>query len=165
MSHSETYIYVQKNIHTHISILLRDFWGELKILHISSVQLLSRVPLFATPWIAALHICMYTHTDTQTHTHTDTHTHTHTHTHMLPRCNESIHNYFSVVLNPSTMQETWVRSLGWEDPLEKEMATHPSVLTWRTPMDRGAWRATVHRITKSLCIYTQTIELPLSSPG
>ena len=31
------------------------------------------------------------------------------------------------------MQETWVRSLGWEDPLEKEMATHPSVLAWRIP--------------------------------
>ena len=33
----------------------------------------------------------------------------------------------------STMQETWVRSLGWEDPLEKEMATHSSVLAWRIP--------------------------------
>ena len=31
------------------------------------------------------------------------------------------------------MQETWVRSLGWEDPLEKEMATHTSILAWRTP--------------------------------
>ena len=30
-----------------------------------------------------------------------------------------------------TMQETWVRSLGWEDPLEKEMATHFSILAWR----------------------------------
>ena len=32
-----------------------------------------------------------------------------------------------------TMQETWVRSLGWEDPLEKEMATHSSILAWRIP--------------------------------
>ena len=32
-----------------------------------------------------------------------------------------------------TMQETWVRSLGWEDALEKEMATHSSILAWRTP--------------------------------
>ena len=32
-----------------------------------------------------------------------------------------------------TMQETWVRSLGWEDPLEKEMATHSSTLTWKIP--------------------------------
>ena len=31
------------------------------------------------------------------------------------------------------MQETWVRSLGWEDPLEKGMATHPSILAWRIP--------------------------------
>ena len=31
------------------------------------------------------------------------------------------------------MQENWVRSLGWEDPLEKEMATHSSVLAWRIP--------------------------------
>ena len=32
-----------------------------------------------------------------------------------------------------TMQETWVQSLGWEDPLEKEMATHSSVLDWKIP--------------------------------
>ena len=32
-----------------------------------------------------------------------------------------------------TMQETWVRSLGWEDPLEKEMATHSSTLAWKIP--------------------------------
>ena len=31
------------------------------------------------------------------------------------------------------MQETWIQSLGWEDPLEKEMATHSSILAWRTP--------------------------------
>ena len=38
-----------------------------------------------------------------------------------------------MVKHLSTMQETWVRSLGWEDPLEKEMATHSSVLAWRIP--------------------------------
>ena len=38
-----------------------------------------------------------------------------------------------VVKNPPTMQETQVQSLGWEDPLEKEMATHPSILAWRIP--------------------------------
>ena len=32
-----------------------------------------------------------------------------------------------------TIQETWVRSLGWEDPLEKEMATHSSILAWKIP--------------------------------
>ena len=35
--------------------------------------------------------------------------------------------------NPSAMPETWVRSLGWEDPLEKETATHSNILTWRIP--------------------------------
>ena len=37
------------------------------------------------------------------------------------------------------MQETWVQSLGWEDPLGKEMATHSSTLAWKSPMDGGAW--------------------------
>ena len=38
-----------------------------------------------------------------------------------------------LVKNPSAMWETWVQSLGWEDPLEKEMATHSSILAWRIP--------------------------------
>ena len=38
-----------------------------------------------------------------------------------------------MVKNPPTMQETWVRSLGQEDPLEKEMTTHSSILAWRIP--------------------------------
>ena len=46
-------------------------------------------------------------------------------------------------------QETWVQSLGWEDPLEEGMATHSSILAWKIPMDKGAWWATVHGITKS----------------
>ena len=37
------------------------------------------------------------------------------------------------VKNPPVMQETWVQSLGWEDPLEEEMAAHSSMLAWRTP--------------------------------
>ena len=37
------------------------------------------------------------------------------------------------VKNLPAMQETWVRFLGWEDPLEKEMATHSSILAWRMP--------------------------------
>ena len=40
--------------------------------------------------------------------------------------------------------ETLVQSLGWEDPLEKEMATHSSILAWENPMDGGAWQVTVH---------------------
>ena len=46
------------------------------------------------------------------------------------------------------MRETWVQSLGWEDPLEEGMATHSSMLACRIPMDRGAWWATVHGIAK-----------------
>ena len=46
------------------------------------------------------------------------------------------------------MPETWVQSLGWEDPLEAGMATHSSILAWRFPMDRGAWWATVLEVTK-----------------
>ena len=49
----------------------------------------------------------------------------------------------------SVMWEIWVQSLGWEDSLEEGMTTHPSILAWRIPMDRGAWRATVHGVTES----------------
>ena len=42
------------------------------------------------------------------------------------------------VKNLTAMQETQVQSLGWEDPLEKEMETHSSILAWEDPMDRGA---------------------------
>ena len=38
-----------------------------------------------------------------------------------------------LVKNLPVMRETWVRSLGWEDPLEKEKATHSSILAWRIP--------------------------------
>ena len=54
-----------------------------------------------------------------------------------------------MVKNPPAMQETWVRSLGWEDALEEGMATHSSTLAWRIPMDRGAWQATAHGVAKS----------------
>ena len=47
------------------------------------------------------------------------------------------------------MQETWVRSLGQEDPLEKEMATHSSSLAWKAHKDRGAWWATDHGVAES----------------
>ena len=55
-----------------------------------------------------------------------------------------------MVKNPPAMWETWVQSLGQEDPLEEGMATHPSILAWRIPMDRGAWQATVHGGIKEL---------------
>ena len=38
-----------------------------------------------------------------------------------------------LIKNPPTTQEPWVQSLGWEDPLEKGMATHSSILAWRIP--------------------------------
>ena len=47
------------------------------------------------------------------------------------------------------MRETRVGSLGWEVPLEKEMATHSSILAWRIPWVEVAWWATVRRVAKS----------------
>ena len=44
-----------------------------------------------------------------------------------------------MVKNLPAVQETWIRSLGWEDPLEEGMATHSSILAWRIPKDRGVW--------------------------
>ena len=58
----------------------------------------------------------------------------------------------SVVKNQPAVQETWVRSLGWEDPLMKEMATQFSILAWRIPSDRGAWQTTIHGVTKEVDI-------------
>ena len=48
-----------------------------------------------------------------------------------------------MVRNLPAIQETWVRSLGWEDPLKEGVATHSSIPAWRIPMDRGAWWAIV----------------------
>ena len=55
-----------------------------------------------------------------------------------------------MVKNLPAVRETWVRTLGWEDPLEEGMETHPSIFAWRIPMDRGAWQATVHAVMKNL---------------
>ena len=69
---------------------------------------------------------------------------------------DALNSYMSPLVqgqrSPLPMQKTkemWVPSAGWEDPLEEETATHSSVLAWRVPMDRGAWWATVHGVTKS----------------
>ena len=70
----------------------------------------------------------------------DTHTHTHTHEASLVA---------QTVKNSLAMQETWVRSLGWEDALEKRMAAHSSILGLENSTDRGPWQATVHGATKS----------------
>ena len=54
-----------------------------------------------------------------------------------------------MVKNPPAMRETWVRSLGPEDRLKEGMVAHSSILAWRIPIDRGAWRATVPGVAKS----------------
>ena len=54
------------------------------------------------------------------------------------------------VKNLPAMRETWVPSLGWEDPLEEGITTHSSILAWRILTVRGAWWATVHGIAKSI---------------
>ena len=51
-----------------------------------------------------------------------------------------------MIKNLPAMWETWVRSLGQEDTLEKGMETHSSILAWGNPMDREAWWATVHGV-------------------
>ena len=53
--------------------------------------------------------------------------------------------------------------LGWEYPLEKGLATLSSILAWRIPMDRGAWRATAHGVTKSWTWLSD--KAPLSPPA
>ena len=54
-----------------------------------------------------------------------------------------------MIKNLPAVRETQVQSLGQEDPLEKEMATHSSILAQRIPMDRGDWRAIVNGVAKS----------------
>ena len=54
-----------------------------------------------------------------------------------------------MVKNLPAMWETWVRSLGWQAPLEEGMETHSCILAWKIPMDRGAWRAIVQGGKKS----------------
>ena len=51
--------------------------------------------------------------------------------------------------NLPAMQEIWAQSLGWEDPLEKGMVTHSSILGLDNPMDRRAWQAIVHGVAES----------------
>ena len=53
------------------------------------------------------------------------------------------------VKNLPSVWETWVQSLAWEDPLEESLTTYSSILAWRILINRGAWWATVHGVTKS----------------
>ena len=65
------------------------------------------------------------------YTHTHTHTHTHTYTYPLQYSWASL--VVQMVKNLPAVWETWVQSLGWEDPLEEGMAAHSSTLAWRIP--------------------------------
>ena len=62
------------------------------------------------------------------------------------------------------MQENWVRSLGWEDPLEEGMATHSNILARRIPVDRGAWLASPWGCKESKHS-THTCDLPSNHSG
>ena len=71
-----------------------------------------------------------------------------------------------VLKNPCAMQETWVRFLGWEDSLEKGVATHSSILVWRIPWTEELGKATVERVTESdtterLSLHTQRVKPPV----
>ena len=55
-----------------------------------------------------------------------------------------------MVKNPLAMQESWVRSLRWDDTLEKKMATHSSILVWEIPWTDTSWWAAVLGIEKEL---------------
>ena len=65
-----------------------------------------------------------------------------------------------LVKNPPAMWETWVRSLGWEDPLEKGLATHSRILAWRIPWTERGQRSLVgyspwgHRVRHDLVTFT-----------
>ena len=55
--------------------------------------------------------------------------------------------HLSRLFKPHGFLSYLISTLGWEDPLEKGMATHSSIRAWRIPMDTEAWWATVHGVT------------------
>ena len=67
----------------------------------------------------------------------------------IPFCHLGASHVAQTVKNMPAMQETWIRSVGQEDPLEKGMETHSSILAWRISMDRGGWQTTVHGVAGS----------------
>ena len=58
-----------------------------------------------------------------------------------------------LIKNPPAMRETWVQSLGWEDPLENGMATHFSILAWRIPWTVGPWNHKEWDTTERLSLH------------
>ena len=70
--------------------------------------------------------------------------------------------------NLPAVRDAWVRSVGWEDPLENAWQPIPLLLPWRIPMDWGAWRAIIHGVTQShtqLSDYTQRSIIESTSPS
>ena len=65
-----------------------------------------------------------------------------------------------LVKNLPTMQETWVRSLGWKDPLEKGMATHSSILAWRIP-----WTIHFHALEKEMATHSSVLAWRIPRTG
>ena len=65
-----------------------------------------------------------------------------------------------LVKNPPAVWENWVRSLGWEDPLEKGMATHSSILAWRIPQSMGSQRVGQDWVTFT-CILWNKVKIIL----
>ena len=55
-----------------------------------------------------------------------------------------------MVKNPPAKQDTRIQSLGLENPLEKEMAIHSSIIAWEITLARASWRAIVHGVAKEL---------------
>ena len=72
-------------------------------------------------------------TQTQIHTNIDTHRHIHTHINIDTHIHTWGFPVAQLVKSIPAMRETWVRFLGWEDPLEKGKAAHSSILAWRIP--------------------------------
>ena len=68
-------------------------------------------------------------------------THTHTHTHIHTHINMGASLVAQMIKNLPAMRETQVQSLGWEDPLEKGMATHSSILAWGIPWTEDPGRS------------------------
>ena len=66
-----------------------------------------------------------------------------------------------LVKNPPVTQETWVRSLSWEDPLEKGKATHSSILAWRIPWGPKESDTTEHLSLSSCFICVALLEILL----
>ena len=64
-----------------------------------------------------------------------------------------------LVKNPSAMRETWVQSLGWEDPLDTGMATHSSILAWRIPWLYSPWGRGESDMTERFSLLFSHVEI------